>query len=63
MQVLALTILVSCCLAGIFLVCFVLENRRVRRGSPERDSLLPLDAHRPAVLPPPTATTVHHNQP
>jgi hypothetical protein len=43
MNVLALTILVSSCLAGIFIACFVMEIRRARRTSPERDSLLPLD--------------------
>ena len=43
MNVLALTILVSSCLAGIFIACFVMELRRARRTSPERDSLLPLD--------------------
>ena len=44
MNVLALTILVSSCLAGIFIVCFAVEIRRARRTSPERDSLLPLDS-------------------
>ncbi|MES2476025.1 MAG: hypothetical protein V4640_09605 [Verrucomicrobiota bacterium] len=43
MNVLALTILVSSCLAGIFIACFAAEVRRGRRPSPERDSLLPLD--------------------
>jgi hypothetical protein len=43
MNVLALTILVSSCLAGIFIACFAMEVRRGRRTSPERDSLLPLD--------------------
>lgn len=43
MSVLALTILVSSCLAGIFIACFAVEIRRARRTSPERDSLLPLD--------------------
>jgi hypothetical protein len=43
MNVLALTILVSTCLAGIFIACFAMEIRRSRRTSPERDSLLPLD--------------------
>lgn len=43
MNVLALTILVSSCLAGIFIACFTMEIRRARRTSPERDSLLPLD--------------------
>jgi hypothetical protein len=44
MNVLALTILVSSCLAGTFIVCFAVEVLRSRRGSPERDSLLPLDS-------------------
>jgi hypothetical protein len=43
MNVLALTILISSCLAGIFIACFAAEIRRSRRSSPERDSLLPLD--------------------
>lgn len=47
MNVLALTILVSSCLAGIFIACFAIEIRRARRTSPERDSLLPLDPAKP----------------
>jgi len=43
MDVLALTILVSSCLAGMFVLCFGIESRRSRRSSIERDSLLPLD--------------------
>lgn len=43
MSVLALTILVSTCLAGIFIACFVMELQRSKHGSVERDSLLPLD--------------------
>lgn len=43
MSVLALTILVSSCLGGMFIVCFALEVKRARRSSPERDSLLPLE--------------------
>jgi hypothetical protein len=48
MNVLALTILISSCLAGIFIACFAAEVRRGRRSSPERDSLLPLDPEPPA---------------
>lgn len=51
MNVLALTILVSSCLAGIFIACFAVEIRRARRTSPERDSLLPLDLENPAPTP------------
>jgi hypothetical protein len=47
MNVIALTILVSSCLAGIFIFCFAGEFRRSRRSSPERDSLLPLDDETP----------------
>jgi hypothetical protein len=55
MNVLALTILISSCLAGIFIACFAAEIRRSRRTSPERDSLLPLDLETPPVPPaPPT---------
>jgi hypothetical protein len=43
MNVLALTIFISSCLAGIFVACFVMEIRRSKSSSPERDSLLPLD--------------------
>ena len=53
MNVLALTILVSCCLAGLFIVCFAMETRRARRSSPERDSLLPLDPAAPPATRPP----------
>jgi hypothetical protein len=44
MNVLALTILISACLAGIFIVCFFGLARAAKRSSPERDSLLPLDS-------------------
>lgn len=43
MSVILLTILISSCLAGIFIVCFAAEFVRSAKGSPERDSLLPLD--------------------
>lgn len=43
-QVLAITILVSSCLAAIFVVCFAIESHRSKRSSFERDSLLPLDS-------------------
>jgi len=42
-NVLAVTILVSSCLAGIFVICFAAEAFRSKRRSLERDSLLPLD--------------------
>jgi hypothetical protein len=51
MNVLALTILVSSCLAGIFIACFAMEVLRARRTSPERDSLLPLDPDTPELPP------------
>ena len=54
-NVLALTIFISICLAGIFIVCFAAEVRRSRHSSPERDSLLPLDLQAPP--PPPAAGT------
>ena len=53
-NVLALTIFISICLAGIFIVCFAVEIRRSRHSSPERDSLLPLDLEIPK--PPPAAS-------
>lgn len=43
MTVLALTILISSSLAGIFIACFAMEWRRSKQSSPERDSLLPLE--------------------
>lgn len=43
MDVIALTILVSSCLAGIFICCFIAEFKRSKNSSPERDSLLPFD--------------------
>ena len=58
MNVLALTILISSCLAGIFIVCFAAEIRRSRRTSPERDSLLPLDLEPPPAPPVPPTTVL-----
>jgi hypothetical protein len=43
MEVIAITLLVSLCLAGIFIVSFACESRRQRKRSLERESLLPLD--------------------
>ncbi|MFD2255648.1 hypothetical protein ACFSSA_03085 [Luteolibacter algae] len=43
MNVLGITILVSSCLAAIFVVCFAIESRRGRKSSFERDSLLPFE--------------------
>jgi hypothetical protein len=48
MDALALTIFISICLAGIFIVCFASEWRRSKNSSPERDSLLPLEDDSPA---------------
>jgi hypothetical protein len=58
MNVLALTILISTCLAGIFIACFAAEIRRARRSSPERDSLLPLDLDTPAPAKTPANTNL-----
>lgn len=46
-NVLAVTILVSSCLAAIFVVCFAIESRRARRSSLEHDSLIPFDPPTP----------------
>lgn len=46
MNVIALTLLISLCLAGIFIVCFACESKRGRRRSLERESLLPFDDDR-----------------
>lgn len=43
MSVLYITVFVSLCLAGIFVVCFAVEATRRGRSNVERDSLLPLD--------------------
>ncbi|NQX00281.1 hypothetical protein HQ447_06445 [bacterium] len=58
MNVLALTILISSCLAGIFIACFAAEIRRSRRSSPERDSLLPLDLEAPPAAATPPAPPI-----
>ena len=49
MSVLALTIWISTCLAGIFIACFLGQLRASRRSSPERDSLMPLDEVTPTL--------------
>lgn len=43
MNVLALTILISVCLASIFIVCFIAELKRPSRRGLEHDALLPLE--------------------
>jgi len=43
MSVLYITVFVSLCLAGIFVVCFAVEATKRTRSNVERDSLLPLD--------------------
>ena len=43
MKVIALTLLVSLCLAGIFIIAFACEMGRKRRRSLERESLPPFD--------------------
>lgn len=43
MNVLALTILISVCLAAIFIVCFIAELKRNKNRGIEQDALLPLD--------------------
>lgn len=48
-NVLAVTILVSSCLAAIFVVCFAVESRRARRSSLEHDSLIPFDPPSPKL--------------
>lgn len=63
MNVLALTILVSSCLAGIFIACFTMEIRRARRTSPERDSLLPLDPESNSAIGTPEQASLQHQLP
>lgn len=43
MNVLALTIMISLCLAAIFVVCFVYELRKPRRRGIEHQALMPLE--------------------
>ena len=41
MSVLFLTVFLSLCLAGVFMVFFIIEWRNHQRSSPEQDALLP----------------------
>lgn len=50
MNVLALTLLISLVLAGIFVVCFACEVIKPRKSSLEHTSLLPLDDDPPSNL-------------
>lgn len=43
MQVLAITLLISILLGGIFITCFAVEAWKKRKTSIEHDSLLPLE--------------------
>jgi len=43
MNVLALTILISTCLAAIFIVCFIADLKKKNHRSLEHDSLMPLN--------------------
>ncbi|MEM9081846.1 MAG: hypothetical protein AAGC74_14275 [Verrucomicrobiota bacterium] len=43
MNVLALTLLISLVLAGIFIACFTIELLKPRKSSLEQTALLPLD--------------------
>lgn len=56
MNVLALTILISVCLAAIFIVCFVAEHRRPRSRGLEQQALMPLDDPTPVNPEQPTQT-------
>jgi len=59
MNVLALTILISVCLAAIFIVCFVSELKRNKHRSIEHDSLLPLSED-DIASPQPSTSKQHH---
>ncbi len=41
MSVLYLTVFLSLCLAGVFVVFFIIEWKNHQRSSPEQDALLP----------------------
>lgn len=43
MNVLALTILISVCLAAIFIVCFIAELKKPHKRGIEHHALMPLD--------------------
>ena len=65
MEVLAVTIFLSLCLAGFFVVMFLGSGHR-RRHSLEQESLMPLDdgvaPSRPATnVTPPTPPSLHHD--
>jgi hypothetical protein len=51
---LLVTLLVSLCLSGVFVLCFLCEHLRRRESGPEHDSLLPLDDP-----PPPAPDPLH----
>lgn len=59
MNVIALTLLISLCLAGLFVTCFIAECLKRNRSSPEQDSLLPLDD--PTTLDPPQSSSSDSN--
>lgn len=59
MNVLALTILISVCLAGIFIVCFIAELKRNSRRGIEHDALLPLEDDAPITPTPPPSQPNH----
>ncbi len=48
MNVLALTILISVCLAAIFVVCFIGELRKPHKRGIEHHALMPLEDDAPA---------------
>lgn len=52
MNVLALTILISVCLAAIFIVCFIGELRKSHKRGIEHDALMPLDDDPLTAAPP-----------
>lgn len=49
MDVLALTILISICLAAIFIVCFIGELRKPHKRGIEHHALMPLEDDGPSV--------------
>ena len=54
MNVLELTILISVCLAAIFIVCFIGELRKPRKRGIEHHALMPLEDDMPISNPPST---------
>ncbi len=61
MNVLALTILISVCLAAIFVVCFIGELRKPHKRGIEHHALMPLEDDAPVEPRPATQAAPRQN--